>query len=222
MTTVNQYALFKRFQSVEIAKDFAAILKENDIDYQLVDNSPPVDITFSAGTLQNEVQVLVRQSDFERANQLLENQAENLLDQVDKDHYLFGFTIEELYEVILKPDEWSSLDDKLSQKILSDRGQPVDEDLLKKIRKQRIDDLAKPEPPQTAWIYVGYFFAVMGGILGFFIGWFLWSHKKTLPNGQRILAYSRADQRHGRIIFYLGIPFFIFWSFVQYYLESLK
>jgi hypothetical protein len=142
-----------------------------------------------------------------------------MLDQVVEDYYLFGFTNEELYEIILKPDEWSSFDYMLSQKILTDRGQPIDEDLVKKIRQQRIDDLSKPEPPQTAWIYFGYFLAVMGGLLGLFIGWYLFTHKKTLPNGQKVLAYSERDQWHGKTIFFIGIPFMIFWIVVRFYIE---
>ena len=46
-------------------------------------------------------------------------------------------------------------------------------------------------------------------VIGLFIGWYLWSFKKTLPDGERIFAYSYKDRRHGKRIFYLSIIVFV-------------
>lgn len=182
------YAVFKKFSDLSQAQELSSFLKQNKIDCKLVNNSPAVDITFSGNTLQNEVQLLLKQVDFDNANKLLEKQAENLLEQMDQDHYLFDFTNEELFDLIMKPDEWGAFDYKLAQKILKDRGQTVNDDLIRTLKKQRIADLAKPEQGQRPWIYIGYFLSILGGIMGIFIGWYLWTYKKTLPNGQKVYA----------------------------------
>lgn len=209
------YAVFRKFTDLEQARSVAAELKKADIDCKLVDNSPSVDITFSGNTLGNQIQLYVKQTDFDRADNLLEAQALSDLDHIASDHYLFSFTNEELYEVLLKADEWSSLDQKLAERILTERGQPINADMLKALRKQRLEDLSKPEPSQKAWIYGGYFFSILGGLLGIVIGWHLYSYKKTLPNGQKVYAYSESDRRHGRIMAYIGVFLFPTWFMIR-------
>lgn len=216
MKELDNYAVFKKFWNIDLAKDIVDVLKQNDISFKLLDNSPAVDISFSGNTFQKELEIHIRQSDFERANELLEKHAEMFLDQVDKGHYLFDFTNEELYEILCKPDEWNSFDYKLSQKILANRGLVVNDELIKALRNTRMDDLAKPENGQKPWIFIGYLFAILGGILGLFIGWYLWTYQKTLPDGQKVYAYSKSDQIHGRIIFFVGLGSFVFWVLVRF------
>ena len=213
------FAVFKKFANLEQAQELSATLKKNGIENKLVNNSPQIDITFSGNTLQNEVQLLLLQSDFAKANEVLRTEAENVIEQMDKDYYLFDFTNEELYEIIMKPDEWGAFDYTLAQKLLKGRGVTVDEELVNTLRKQKVSDLAKPEEGQQPMVLVGYLLALLGGLLGLLVGWFLWTYKKTLPDGQKVHAYSERDQKHGRNIFFLGIVFLIFWITFRLMLE---
>jgi hypothetical protein len=212
MTSSDNYAVFKIFTDVDQAEELAVDLKKNKIDCRLVDNSPPVDITFTGNTLDNEVQVLIKQSDFVTARKVLEEQAEQLLGQIDKDYYLFEFTNEELFEILLKPDEWCALDYRLARKILNERGKDINDDLINSLRKQRLDDLAKPEQGQKPWIVIGYMFSIIGGLIGVFIGWYLQNYKKTLPDGRKVYAFSDSDRKNGKYIFSIGIFFFMAWQ----------
>ena len=213
------FAVFKKFANLEQAQELGGTLKKNGIENKLVNNSPQMDITFSGNTLQNEVQLLLLQSDFAKANEVLRTEAEKVIEQMDKDYYLFDFTNEELYEIIMKPDEWGAFDYTLAQKLLKDRGVTVDEELINSLRKQRVNDLAKPEEGQQPMVLVGYLLALLGGLLGLLVGWFLWTYKKTLPDGQIVHAYSERDQKHGRNIFILGLFSLIFWVIFRLILE---
>ena len=210
MKNSNEYAVFENFLDSNQAKEFIAVLRDNNIDCKLVDNSRSDDIIFKTSITQNEAQVLVKQSQFETANELLNKQAENLINQVDQDHYLFDFTNEELYEILMKPDEWSTFDHKLAQNILNERGENVNDELVRILRKKRNDELTKPEEGENYWLYGGYIFAMLGGIIGLFIGWYLWTYKKTIPDGRKVYAFSNKDRRHGRNIFIIGIIMLIF------------
>ena len=44
---------------------------------------------------------------------------------------------------------------------------------------------------------MGYFFTIIGGLLGIFIGYSLFTVKKTLPNGKKVYSYSENDRKHG-------------------------
>ena len=216
MTSNSEFAVYRKFSDVKQAEELAETLKNNNVDCKLVDNSPAIDITFTGNTLQNEVQLLVKQSDFEIANDLLDKKAEEQIEEVDDDHYLFDFENEELYDILIKPDEWSAFDYKLAQKILSERGQPVNEGLIRSLKKQRLDELAKPEGGQTSWILVGYLFAFFGGVIGLLIGWLLWKRKKSLPDGRKVFAYNDKDRNHGKIIFVIGLVLFITWLIIKF------
>jgi hypothetical protein len=202
------FAVFKKFSDPDQAKQLVQLFEGHGIVCEIVDNSPAIDITFSANHLQNEVQLKIKQSDFDKANLILEMDADKSLNNVDPAHYLFDFTNEELYDILLKPDEWNPFDYKLAQKILKERGQTISSDLLASLRKQRIDDLAKPERGQKPGIIIGYFLAIVGGVFGMFIGYHLWTFQKTLPNGEKVFAYSYEDRKHGRNIFITGIIIF--------------
>jgi hypothetical protein len=211
----NQYSIFRKFSTLNQAKDMQMFLNENEIETILADNAPPVDITFTGNTSQSEFEIRIKQSDFEKALNILEKGAENLIDEVERDYYLFDFANEELYDVLLKADEWNEFDYVLSQKILTERGEDINEALLKSLKQQRITDLAKPEGGQNVWIIAGYIFSFVAGFFGLIIGYFLWTQKKTLPDGQRIFCYKESDRKHGKYIFYIGLivfPITLIWK----------
>lgn len=199
------YSIFRKFPTLEQALELKELMNENGIDTIVDDNVPPVDITFSGSTLLNEVEIRIKQTDFEKAESILEKSAKNIIDEIEKDYYLFEFTNEELYDILLKSDEWSSFDYTLSQEILKQRGKSIDTDLLNSLKKERLNHLAKPEANQKPWIIGGYVFSILGGFLGLIIGYFLWTSKKTLPNGQKVYSYSESDRKHGKYIFYIGL-----------------
>lgn len=138
------HSIFKKFLTLEQANELKELLKENGIESLLSDNIPPVDVTFTGNTLQNEFEVIIKQSDFKKATEILEKNAENLIDQIDKDYYLFEFTDEELYEILLKSDEWNEFNYTLAQKILKQGGKSVNKELMNSLKNERLKDLAKP------------------------------------------------------------------------------
>ena len=159
--------------------------------------------------------VKLKKDDFKKADSLLLDESAKELENVDKDHYLYAFTDEELFDILSKPDEWNEFDYQLSQQILKERGKVINADTIDLLRKQRINELAKPEEGQRNWIYAGYLFAMLGGLLGIFIGWHLSTFKKTLPNGERVYGHTQDDRRHGKRIFIIGLIMFIVWVAVK-------
>ncbi|WP_289663622.1 hypothetical protein [Flavobacterium panacagri] len=205
---IENFIAFRSFPTLTQAKELETLLKENNIGTILADNLPPVDITFSGNTLQNQYEVKIDASDFEKAELILEKETENLLETVDPDYYLLSFTNEELYEILLNSDEWNVFDYKLAQKLLTERGKTIDGDMLASLKKERLKILAKPEENQKPWIIAGYIFSLLGGGIGIVIGYSLWKSKKTLPNGERVYSYSEEDRKHGKTIFYISLIVF--------------
>lgn len=199
------YSIFRKYPTLEQANELKKLLGWNGRKSIVADNIPPVDVTFSNNTLQNEYEVRIKQADFKQAESILEKDAENIIDEIDRNYYLFDFTNEELYEILLKSDEWGAFDYTLAQKILTKRGKTIDKEMLSSLKNERLKQLAQPEGNQKPWIIAGYFFSIIGGFLGLIIGYFLWTSKKTLPNGKKVYSYSDNDRKHGKYIFYIGL-----------------
>lgn len=214
------FVVFRKYTDLDQAKEMTRMLKEQQVLCKLIDNSPEFDLTMSNNTLQNEYQLQVHPEHVKMATALLDEGAEDQLDEIDEDHYLFEFSKEELYDVLIKPDEWSRLDYQLAKKILTERGETISQELLESLRKQRLADLAKPEPNQRAWVVFGYVTALLGGFIAIATGYYLWTLKKTLPDGSKVYAFRENDRRQGSYIFFAGMVFFVVWTLGYYLWET--
>ncbi|MDN3582324.1 hypothetical protein [Mucilaginibacter flavus] len=200
-----EFILFKRFDDVALANALTEVLDANGIAYVTEQSDHSFDPGFRNNDLTKQYSVKIKADDFERVTNLLnESELENATN-ADKDHYLFNFTDAELIEVLAKADEWSPFDYQLARKILTERGVNINEKILTDLKAERLKALKTPEPPQNGWIIVGYVFALLGGALGIFIGWYLVTFKKTLPNGERVYAYNESDRQQGKWILYIAI-----------------
>ncbi|RKS25268.1 hypothetical protein CLV94_0298 [Flavobacterium endophyticum] len=215
-----QFITFQKFNLKEDAVELATFLRESQIEYRIEDTSSGLDGNFGNSELAKDYLIKLKKEDFEKADILLLQISSNLVETIDRDHYLHEFTDEELKEIIVKKDEWSHLDFLLAQKILKERGQEIIPEEIEKHRKQRLEDLSKPEEHQGGWIIAGYLFAFLGGFLGFFIGWFLKTHKKTLPNGDRVYNYTESDRKQGNRILIVSLFFFLFWIGVRIFFSE--
>jgi hypothetical protein len=207
--SLEQFVTFQKYNDLAAAMELALLLKENNIEYIMEDTSSSFDPSFANSELIKEFRIKLKQEDFEKADTFLQQIFKTEIDSVDKDYYLFSFTDEELLEIIIKRDEWGQFDFLLAQKLLKEHGNEVKPEEIESLRLDRIEELAKPEANQKAWISFGYILSFLGGALGIFIGWHLMRYKKTLPNGERVYAYSPADRNHGGKILIIGIICFL-------------
>lgn len=210
------FITYKKFHDQESADSFAEVLTENGIEFEMDYDRDSLDSTLSGDKHFTEVYSLqIRPEDFYNVDAIIIKSSEKELEAVTTDHYLYEFTDEELFDLLSKPDEWSAFDYQLAQKILKERGKQVNPEIIDLLKTQRIKTLAKPEEPQKVWKYAGYFFALIGGIIGVFIGWHMSTYKKTLPNGQQVYGYTKEDRMHGRIIWILGSIMFVIVLFMR-------
>ncbi|MCC7453222.1 MAG: hypothetical protein IT222_03570 [Crocinitomix sp.] len=215
---MSDFAIFQDFIAKEDARQLLNILDANKIPFTVVENAYEVDITFG-GNIPRNFQVFVHPSNFERVHQILDKDAENQLDNVDPNHYLYDFAKSELYEVITKKDEWSAYDYQLAKKILIERGESIDPEAIAIYQEQRLQELSQPAEKPTVYLILGAIFALLGGVVGFMIGWYLYSAKKTLPNGTKMYTYANEDRKLALNIFLVGIVISGAWWYI--YLKTI-
>jgi hypothetical protein len=202
---------FQTFASAEAAQPLLAMLARQGITAQTTfDNGQlAFDPSFANNQLTSKFIVKLHLADFERASQLLAGMNEHAISQADPSHYLFTFTDEELFDLLVKPDEWSSFDVALASQLLRQRGRDISPDTLKLLRQHRVAALAEPARDHKTWVMGGYLSAMLGGFFGLLIGYQLYFHRKQLPDGRRVYAYTATDRVHGLRIMTLGIIMFI-------------
>lgn len=206
---MSDYQSYQRFASVEVAQPLLQLLHEHGILYETVFDQPRIDPSFAFNPTSTYFVVQLRPEDFERAHALELAASDELTANASTDHYLFNFTDDELLDILLKPDEWNSFDVALARRILRQRSHDVSPALTERLRQQRLQDLARPEPRQKAWVISGYATALLGGIVALFIGWHLYSHKKQLPDGRQVYGFLPQDRAHGLRILVLGVLGFL-------------
>lgn len=197
-----EYLKFRKCFNSEQAIELKNLLEQEGINVTLVDNLP-ADLT--GNSLNNQPEIHLKPIDFKRAEQIIEKDAERRIEYIEDDYYLFDSPNEELYEILLKPDEWNAFDYTLAKRILKDRGKYIEPELLIKLKEKRLEELAQPKEHQALLITVGYIFAFLGGIFGVLIGYLLWKTKKTLPNGKMVYIHSEENRKQGKQIFYIGL-----------------
>ncbi|WP_428330454.1 hypothetical protein [Mucilaginibacter sp.] len=205
-----EFITYKKFNDIALANQLSELLEKHNVAFFVEEEALSFDPTFAYNDTR-QYAVKISSNDFETVNELLLHEANEDITEADKDYYLFSFTDSELLDVITKADEWNAYDVQLARKLLAARGKTISDEELNAIEEKRIEELKEPEASQSTWIIIGYIFALGGGILGCFIGWHLWSYKKTLPNGERLFNYSEKDRNQGKIIFYLSLVCFALW-----------
>lgn len=206
-----EFRIFQTYASAEAAQPLLAELARLGITpLTAFDNGQVAfDPSFANNQLTSKFTVQLRLADFEPASQVLADLDKDALSQANPNHYLFAFSDEELFDLLVKPDEWSSFDVALASQLLRQRGRDISPDTLKLLRQHRVTELAQPDRDQQIWIRAGYASALLGGLIAFFIGYHLYSHRNQLPDGRRVYAYSAKDRVHGLRIMVLGSLMFI-------------
>lgn len=207
-----EFITFKKYTDKTDLKIVCDELTTNSIVFEVEDNGGSLDSNFGNTVFTINYVIKIRQVDFEKANNIIEQLAEKQLLDVNKDHFLFDFSNEELIDVVKKRDEWGDDNYVLAKNILKERGNNLDSEFINDLEIERIKELSKPEDGnETLGKVIGYISAILGGPLGLLIGYYLLNFKKTLPNGESVYYYSEELRKHGRIMIFIGLLSSLFW-----------
>lgn len=214
----SDFRAFQTYASAEAGQPLLAALARQGIEYRTsIDNGElAFDPSFANNRLISKFIVKLRLADFERGSEVLADLNQHAIEQVSPTHYLFSFSDEELFDLLVKPDEWSSFDVTLAGQLLRQRGRDISPDTLRLLRQHRVAELAQPDQDHRAWVAGGYISALLGGLFGLMIGYQLYFHRKQLPDGRRVYAYSATDRVHGLRILVLGAVSLLGWVALKF------
>lgn len=208
---MSQLSTYQRFFSTEEAAPVIEVLQAQQIPFSFIEIVQPVGTTITGESPSDRFELKIPACEFEKVDDLLLDSFSINLEELEKDHYLYSFTSDELENILHKPDEWGKQDYRLARKLLQQQGISFTDEELEAMRKRRNNELARPEKIENAWIGAGYFFSLLGGLIGILIGLSILQSVKTLPDGRKVYTYSdRARWQARRIIFIASFVFILF------------
>ena len=219
-----KFIKYKSFNDKALATELYSKLSNEGILVDWEDTEGYFDSSFANNEFLNLYYVKLRQQDFKKADEILVKSVSESTDQPAEDYYLFSFTNDELIDVLKKPDEWNEFDCYWAEKILDQRGVQVRQEVLLETKNERLAELKRPWKLDKIWIICAialwltafWFIHIYAAVAVIFIGGYISLSKKTMPDGQRVKAFSRADRLLGKIVLIAGIALALFIS-LQYY-----
>lgn len=210
MTQSLQFADYRSYEDIETAKDLLLhILEHNSIPYEIEYTKSEMKVYTGMASWIPKVVVKIPLSSFEKANALVESNAQFIT--VPRNHYLVSFTDRELLDVVKNQDEWGMENYNIARKILEQRGKGVSQEQLSQYKMDRIAALSKPTNVEQVWVYAAFASAVAGGIIAIIFGRMLYTSTKILPNGKRVYLYDAESRKNGQLIYYAGVGFLLFY-----------
>ncbi|TXF88033.1 hypothetical protein FUA23_16250 [Neolewinella aurantiaca] len=209
-------AVYQRFNRSEDLRAVVTVLRENDI---LVKTSGEDvgewrEATIIGAPLQPKFWIEIPAVQFEKANYVLQEEAEkNLAEEDLAAHPFADYSIEELEEVLLEETEWDAEAVVVARRLLLRQGRDVD---LKALRQKSRERLAREYIPRSGTRWVMAFFTLYGGFAGLAVwivsllislGILLYyvAGSRRDPNGVKHWAYDVATRQLGRVA--VGIVF---------------
>lgn len=230
----SSFEIYDKFQTAENAKPLIALLKSNDIQHKVEEPKQIEDPLFIGDTnlFRPKVFVKLRPQDFQRVNQLIET---DMLQQIQagaidlKQHFLYEFTNEELWDVIRKPDEWNFDTGVIARYLLESRGVEVSTAQVNFMQEERVRKIRRPRKGVDAWvvvlpfIFAGYYWgSLAGGLIaafsGFALGYYYWQDVSIAPNGEKFYTFDSKSRNSGKtmlIVTFICCFAYMAWFFVM-------
>jgi hypothetical protein len=204
------------FGAPEDALEWVNVLKQEKIPYEWEEDAPGLDITFAFSQATRKFLLKVPQAYLGQARRVLQDMAREWVSRYDHTHYLYHFSLEELYEIIERRDEWSMEDVLMAKRILAERGRYISEEEEAELYHNRLLEIRQAKRANLGWITGLYLFAFVGGYFSLVLAWLYVSSKKTDPEGNRYYSYDRWTRKHARNIMVLSVFGIGLWFLVLY------
>lgn len=219
-----KFIKYRSFNDKAVATELCRLFAENNIPFAWESTEGFFDASFANNDLLNLYYVKIRQQDFSKADELLMNSVIKSDQQPLADYYLFSFSTDELLEVLQSPDEWNAFDQYWAKKILKTRNVEINEEELNKVKTKKLEELKRPWIVDklwlffafTSWVVAFWFINIFFAFAVIYTGGYILFSKKTMPDGQKVLAFSDTDRLLGKIMLIAGIALAIF-ILLQYF-----
>lgn len=228
-----EYAVYQRFNRLEDMWAVVSVLKENNILVRTSNEESGEwrEATIIGSPLQPKFWIEIPASQFEKANYVLQEAAEeNISDEDLNEHPFADYSRRELEEVLLEETEWDAEAVVVARRLLLRQGYDVD---LSELRKKSRERLAEEYKPRTGTRWVMAFFTFYGGFaamavwivsillsLGVLLYYLLGTRRD--PKGAKHWAYDKPTRQLGQVTVGIVLVCLVFGLANLFYLKLVE
>jgi hypothetical protein len=221
---MEEFIKYRSFNDKAVATELCKQLSEKGIPFKWESTEGFFDPSFTTNDILNLYYVRLRKEDFTKADELLMISATQTAEEPVSDYYLLSFSNDELIGVLKNPDEWNEFDLYWAKKILDTKGIVVTQEEVDKAKVEKLEALKRPWQLDKVWIVcvialwvaAFWFVHIFLALAVIFTGGYISFSRKTMPDGERVKAFSTGDRFLGKITLATGIALALF-ILMQYY-----
>lgn len=170
---------FRNYADQAEAFTKAAVLKENGIECELTQFTENGALFF---------RLEIEEESIDEAKSIL-----NETSEVSGEEFIADFTDEELEDMLINSHTYSPVMVDAAKSMILSRNPDFDFKKLEEVRDENEDKLKSGVSGGKSEILFGYIFAVLGGIIGLGIGWFLETSKTKGHSGESYYTYDESS-----------------------------
>lgn len=199
MPATDDFVHLYNFMSADEFSDISADLYDRQIRFQTrkTGSIGPEYVRMQSGL--HELELWVHPEDVKAAMALL-----NIEETKEGSNEYVNHATESLINLLKEPIALEAEDMEAILKELSVRGATVSEDELNRYRSEHMGKLKAGIPAANGLIAAGFLCAMLGGVLGFIIGFRLLYLTDVYPQGEEFLHYNAKSRFTGKAIILLS------------------
>jgi hypothetical protein len=196
----NKFLTYMQCNDVALFNEATQVLIDAKIKYESEDSNQFFDPSYANNEANRKIRLLIHPANFKKADDAFEKYYSKSLNDIEKDYFLFGFSKEELKDVVLKKEEWGLFNSLLAEKILTDNGETISKTVKNNAALEKAFESYIPEKASDKLLILGYCATLLYGFMGAVFGLYILNAKKTLPDGNRIKRYGESAKIHAYIM----------------------
>jgi hypothetical protein len=192
--------IFHKFADNDSQIQFSELLTNLGIANTIQNNNHAYVVHIGYREIDIPYGINIRQSDFPKAEKLLEAHYTSKIPEIDKGYYLFNESNDFLMNIIRTPYDWGILNLVLAKHILLERGVEIKDDDIAISKLNQVNVEKKIKSANKILIVIGFILSKIIPFLGFIIGVSVYYNRKLLKNGERFYVHPETDRKHGKNI----------------------
>lgn len=208
---MNEFKTFMSLTDTSQVDEILSIFEKYKLDFKTQDTSKDFDPSMAYNKANDSFLIMLKQQDFEKASQLLEENLKFNIDDISPEHPFFTYNRNELEDVIINNEDFHPLDVRFAKYLMQKNVYELNEIKIKSAKNEKNKNEIQHEKSNFMTLFLGYFLCFFGGLAGLAIALYILFGKKTLKDGAKIYVYPITDRLHGLFMILLAIVTTVFY-----------
>ena len=222
-----EFITYRSFPSRDEARKVAASLEKEGIGTEIGNSQKTLDPVLAGTAYDDNIVLRIKLADFKKANEILIKSGSIAYNDIDPAHPLFELSVDELKDILARPEEWGADNYNIALALLANRGANIQPAEIELKQEEHMHQLAERKSINFSLIGIGYASGLVNivliftsyqfdmvknrgvwflpGLYGIIIGGLILGAKTILPDGRTIPTYNNQVRWHAIAMFSLNV-----------------